>query len=126
MEIQPKSVLIIEDDEDICFLLKQTLSSRNYIPILAHSLKETRILLERVSPEFIFIDHRLPDGLGLDFVPVLRKNYPDSKIIAMTAQQTAENKINAFKMGVDYFLEKPFLLSQIYGLLDLIPGREKS
>jgi DNA-binding response OmpR family regulator len=121
MELQLKSVLIIEDDEDICFLLKQTLSARNYHIFLAHSLNETRELLGSVCPAFIFIDHCLPDGLGLDFVPVLRENYPESKIIAMTAQETAENKIHAFRKGVDFFLEKPFLLNQIYGLLDLVP-----
>lgn len=113
-----RTALVIEDDYGIYILLEQILKSKNFTPVHADSIAKTRLLLTEICPKVIFVDHRLPDGLGIDFIPAIREIYPEAKIIAMTAQNTIENRIKASQNGSDQFLEKPFLISQVYHVLD--------
>lgn len=118
MEQPIKKALIIDDDPDICLLLEQILKYKKLEPFSAGSLAKTRSILSDICPHVIFVDHRLPDGLGLDYIPSIRLRCPEARIIAMTAQDAAEHKAGVLKKGADFFLEKPFLIDKIYELLD--------
>ena len=83
----------------------------------ADTLGKARSFIARTCPDVIFIDQRLPDGFGLEFIPNLRKNCPKAKIIAITAQDVEENKIRVLEDGADHFLEKPFTVSRIREVL---------
>lgn len=109
-----KTALIVEDDYSIYAVLDLMLQFKNISSVHANSLSATKTLLEQLSPDIIFIDHCLPDGYGIDMVPELRKYFSDTRIIVMTAQNTDLNKNLAIVNGSDYFLEKPFTLTDVY------------
>jgi DNA-binding response OmpR family regulator len=107
-----KTALIIEDDYSIYIVLELILKSKEISSIHADSLTKTRSLITTISPDIIFLDQRLPDGYGFDIIPDLRKNYPDARIIAMTAEYVPENK-NENIRSADTFLEKPFVMNDV-------------
>jgi DNA-binding response OmpR family regulator len=55
----------------------------------------------------------LPDGFGVDYIEVLKRNYPDVKIV-MISGFSKEAKDVAMENGADVFLEKPFTKEQLY------------
>jgi DNA-binding response OmpR family regulator len=114
MSYRKKTALIIEDDYSIFLVLELMLQDKDIRSVHADSISATERLVNQVSPDYIFIDHFLPDGFGIDFIPVLRKKFSKSLIIAMTAQNSPENKILAASNGSDFFLEKPFGLTDVY------------
>lgn len=78
-------------------------------------------------PSYIFLDNQLPDGLGVDFIPQLQVMAPDAVIVVMTAYMPLKVKNEAINKGVDFFIEKPFSLDQIEGLLGQVTSStEKS
>lgn len=109
-----KTALIVEDDYSIYAVLDLMLQFKNISSVHANSLSATKSMMEQLSPDIIFIDHCLPDGFGIDMVPELRRYYSDSRIIVMTAQNSDINKNRALVNGSDYFLEKPFTLTDVY------------
>jgi DNA-binding response OmpR family regulator len=114
MSERKKTALIIEDDYSIFCVLELMLQDKGIGSVNADSLWAARNKIETMHPEFIFIDHFLPDGMGIDFIPTLRQAFPGSLIITMTAQNSPENKILSAINGSDYFLEKPFSLQDVY------------
>ena len=74
-----KKVLIVDDEVDLCMLMKAYFNRKHYDVYLAHSLADGISQLRQVSPDVIFIDNNLPDGFGWDAIPELSLKYPDTK-----------------------------------------------
>jgi DNA-binding NarL/FixJ family response regulator len=68
----------------------------------------------------VFLDNNLPDGQGIDFIPYLKLHYPDTRVIMVTANDSASDKKRAFQQGADGFLSKPLSLDLINRTLDKI------
>ena len=100
--------LIIDDELDICFLLKSILKKRDLDVNYVNRLEDAKIALKNNTPPIIFLDNHLPDGLGIDFISYVKANYPNTKIIMITAHDTPEDRTKAVQQGVDMFLGKPF------------------
>src|SRR5579862_3934815 len=100
-------VLIVDDELDICYLLSGVMRQRNFRAGFVTSLSDASIALRNDTPSLLFLDNRLPDGYGLDFVPYVKKNYPDIKIVVITAHDSINDKSRAFAGGADLFIGKP-------------------
>lgn len=100
--------LIIDDETDICFLLKGILKHKNIDAAYASSLAEGEQYLRQHDPAVIFLDNHLPDGFGIDHIRHFKNEYPLSKIIMITAHDTWADRQKAYSEGVDLFIGKPF------------------
>lgn len=104
-----EKALIIDDETDICYLLSGILKQKNIQSVFAGSLGEIdRILLSPDNFGFIFLDNHLPDGLGISYIQRLKKRFPETKVIMITAHDGIADKIKAEQNGADYFIGKPF------------------
>jgi len=100
--------LIIDDETDICYLLKGILSLKNFEATYATTLAEGEKYLKQNDPLVIFLDNHLPDGYGIDTIRHFKKDYPFSKIVMITAHDTSSDREKAYREGVDFFIGKPF------------------
>jgi len=111
---QPKKVLIIEDEADMCLLLNIMLTGRNIHVDHVKTLAGAMLYFDKEVPDLVMLDNNLPDGLGLDFITHIKTNYPSVKIIMISGYHSAEVKDVALDNGADLFLTKPFTKEQIY------------
>lgn len=110
-----KKILIIDDERDLCILLRSYLVPLKYEVHIAYTLTEGIQKLEGISPDIIFLDNNLPDGLGWDKVDYIHKNFPAMAINLMSAYRGFPNELNgnpAIK-----FLEKPISLVSLKNYL---------
>lgn len=112
-------VLIIEDDDDISFLLGLLCERKTMKFIAAKNLTEATYLL-KWKPRLCFLDNNLPDGTGLEFIKTIRASYKGIVIIMLTAQDIDITKKAALENGANYFIEKPFLINDINQILDKV------
>lgn len=112
--------LIIDDDVDICFLLTLILKNKNIQSAYVNSLSEAKNNFLKLQPSIIFLDNHLPDGIGIDFIPILKQKYPESKILMITAHNSETNKKRAISNGVEYFIGKPFNTEEISKIIDQV------
>lgn len=112
--------LIIDDEIDICFLLSGVLRNKNIQSVHVNTLRDARAALLTQAPEFIFLDNHLPDGMGVDFIAFLKKNYPSSKVIMITAYDTPADRSKALFEGADLFIAKPFSRDAIYKSVEVL------
>ena len=110
--------LIIDDEIDICYLLSGILKQKNCQTRYVNNLKDAVVELKNSSPIIVFLDNHLPDGLGIEFVDHIKKNYPATKIIMITAFDTIADRQQAISMGVDIFIGKPFTKEAINSAIE--------
>jgi two-component system, OmpR family, response regulator len=115
-----KKILIVDDEEDICYFLSRNLSKRGFITTTSYSLAEAEKQLDITNPDILLLDNHLPDGRGIDFVKKINHKYPDLKIIMITAHDSPEDRTKAYSNGIKYFLSKPFSIATINQVVDLV------
>jgi two-component system, OmpR family, response regulator len=112
--------LIIDDETDICYLLKGILRHKNIEAAYATSLAEGEQLLQEYNPSLIFLDNYLPDGFGVDHIRRIKEEFPSSKIVMLTAHDSSSDREKAYREGVDFFIGKPFTRDIIIKTLEKI------
>ncbi len=103
-----KKILIIDDETDLCLLLKDYFIRKHYNVFVSHSLEEGEKILDDIHPDVLFLDNNLPDGLGWNNAPKIAKTYPSTYIVLISAfhPETPDMPTNArYKI-----LEKPISL----------------
>ncbi len=107
-------VLIIDDETDICYLLSTLLKQKNLDADYVNTLTDAAMILKEKTPEIVFLDNHLPDGLGVNFIEYIKSNYPGVKIVMITAHDNVDDRQKALNEGADYFIGKPFTRDVIY------------
>ena len=117
-------VLIVDDELDICYLLSGMLKQRNFLTGFVNTLSDAVIALQNDPPAILFLDNHLPDGFGLDFIPFIKKNYPEVKVIMITAHDGAVERRQAYEGGVDLFVAKPLNRKMINDAIDKLDSSD--
>ena len=68
--------------------------------------------------DLVLLDIMLPDGLGHEFIPALRKHQPEIKIITMTGYSTPAMETEIRSQGIHYYMAKPISLKELKAILD--------
>ncbi|WP_236652820.1 response regulator [Chitinophaga vietnamensis] len=113
-------ILIIDDEPDICRLLQLSLVRHGYAVKYVHALSEGLQYLQRHQPDLLFLDIHLPDGSGLDALPLIKQQCPTLPVITISAYDNGMEKQRALKAGAMFFLAKPFSVKHVDELIDHI------
>lgn len=113
------SILIIDDEVEICFLLTSILKKKDFNVFCTHNLREGLLKTESLRPSMIFLDLNLPDGSGLDVIEELKLKPPYTKIIIISAYDSQKERSIAKEKGADFFIGKPFSKESIYEAVEL-------
>jgi DNA-binding response OmpR family regulator len=100
--------LIVDDEEDICYLLKGILHHAKIEADHVTSLREADRFLKDHDPRIIFLDNHLSDGYGVNYIRQLKKSHPEAWVVMVTAYDTSADREKAYREGADFFISKPF------------------
>jgi len=114
-ELMPR-LLVVDDEESICFSMSEYFSLHGYRVDTARELDEAEKLLEATEYKVVIQDLRLaatrnPDGLSI--IKMVRQQNPQARIVVLTAYGSTEMEDEARRCGADAFLRKPKPLSQV-------------
>jgi DNA-binding response OmpR family regulator len=99
-------ILCVEDADDNLLILQVML--KGYEVVIARSVKEAKEILQRESCCLILLDLGLPDGDGLEIMAELLSATQATPVIVLTGKTDFESKLDAFTLGADDFIVKPF------------------
>src|SRR5216110_2678137 len=100
-------ILLVDDATDIRELLGAVLRE-NYEVTEADSGAALKQAFSRPQPDVILLDIKLPDADGLDLLPQIKKQWPETEVIVLTGNATFDAAVEATKRGAYHFLNKPF------------------
>ena len=117
-----KSVLIVEDDQNIADLLRLYLEKEGYVAAIAADGGAGVDMFRKIRPDLVLLDVMLPvlDGWG-----VLRSIRQDSKtpVIMLTAKGELSDKVSGLKMGADDYITKPFEMKEVLARIEAVLRR---
>ena len=105
---QIKSILLIDDENELCSLLGDSLSSCGFQMEFAHTKREALRRLKTRLPDLVLLDLKLPDGDGLALLSLIRKKKPAPAVFITTAFGSEEIRNQAEKLGALDFIDKPY------------------
>jgi DNA-binding NarL/FixJ family response regulator len=110
-------VLIVDDHDVLGSSLAHALGSEDDIVAVgvAGSLARAKELIPTTTPDVILLDHRLPDGNGVDAIGELRGLRPSVAVVVLTASPAEQVMLGAIQAGASGFLSKTRSLSEVTG-----------
>ncbi|HTB83315.1 MAG TPA: sigma-54 dependent transcriptional regulator [Candidatus Sulfotelmatobacter sp.] len=100
-------ILIVDDEPELRMLLKSILET-DYTVTDADCGATLQKKFADEAPDVVLLDLKLPDANGLDLLPQIKKNWPDTEVIVLTGEATFEAAVSATKRGAYHFINKPF------------------
>ncbi|HKR04459.1 MAG TPA: response regulator [Bacteroidia bacterium] len=111
-----KSALIIDDEVDICLLIKNFFIKKHTRVSFSTTLKEGLSKFKEINPDLLILDHNLPDGHGIENLSNFKKENNSLFIIVISAMSNLKNK--ALENGADFFMEKPISFIKLNDLIE--------
>lgn len=108
-----QTILIIDDDRDICLLLKRFLTRHNYEVLESYSGKKAMELLEETEPDLVMCDFRLEDMEGNTLLGKIKEKYLHLPVIIMTGYSDIKIAVEVMKMGAFDYITKPLFPDEI-------------
>jgi DNA-binding NtrC family response regulator len=105
-----KRILIVDDEPTILLTLSYALRSNNIEVITASRLESAEEALSRYAFDLVIVDIRMSGILGiegLELLSYIKRFWPKTEVIVMTAHGTNEIKEEAYGRGARYYYEKP-------------------
>ena len=110
-QIADVHLLLVEDNEELLFLMEKILSKHYHVLIAKDGLEALNVIKDN-EIDIIISDVMMPEMDGLEFCRALKSNLETSHIpiILLTAKNTVEDRIECYNAGADGYISKPFEL----------------
>lgn len=100
-------ILIVDDDQNICELLRLYAEKEGYTVVMAHDGRKAVEVFDQESPDIILLDIMLPEQDGFQVCREIRKK-SQCPIIMLTAKGETFDKVLGLDLGADDYVVKPF------------------
>jgi two-component system KDP operon response regulator KdpE len=106
------TILVVDDEPQICRVLRATLSSNGYDVVEAKDGRQAIAAVLEEHPDLILLDVNLPDIDGFDVCSKIRLSF-EGPIIMITVRKAEQDKILALDSGADDYVVKPFAIGEL-------------
>jgi len=110
-------LLIVDDEKDICTLLKSFFTKRGFTVFTANTLIDGLKIIDEEEPDILFIDNMLPDGEGWKATQTIKLKYPQININLMSAKDKSFNALDVYEEEI---WEKPISVAQLERYLQFL------
>ena len=118
-------ILVVDDDTNICELLRLYLEKDGYEVIIANNGGEAVTMFQELSPDLMLLDIMLPVLDGWQVCREVRK-FSDKPIIMLTAKGETFDKVLGFELGADDYVVKPFDAKEVMARVKAVLRRSGS
>jgi two-component system response regulator PilR (NtrC family) len=107
------NILIVDDEQSYRQLLSLVFEGDGHTIRTASNGREALALLQTEPADVVISDVRMPDMDGIEMLSSVRETQPDLGVVLMTAFASVETAREAFKLGADDFIQKPFDVEEL-------------
>ncbi len=116
MESAAFTILLIDDEEDIRFMLENALEGQGYKVVTAQSAEDAVAKLSSNQINLVLSDIELPGMSGLELLTQIKMTYPNLPVILMTGKGYSMNE--ALLDGADEYIKKPFEIHDLFEVIE--------
>lgn len=112
------TILVVEDDKPLQTFLKDLLHQEGYRVLTADDGVQAMQSIEKYQPDVTILDLGLPILSGEAVCMKVRKEFPDQRIIILTAKDTVQNVVHGLELGADDYITKPFMADELLARIE--------
>lgn len=116
-------ILLIEDEMDLAAALRTALESHDLVVDHVDNLADAEEATMSADHDAVLLDRMLPDGEGLDLIPIIRRHNPGVPIIVLTARGETAERVGGLDRGADDYLTKPFAVEELLARIRAVRRR---
>ena len=120
--MQKEKILVVDDDKNICELLRMYLEKEGYVVLMAHNGIDAVNAFNTGNPDLILLDIMLPQLDGWQVCREIRK-LSEAPIIMLTAKDEVFDKVLGLELGADDYVTKPFDTKEIVARIKAVLRR---
>ena len=117
-------VLVVDDEENITFLLDTALRHYGFDVRVASTGRAALAEVERFAPHVVLLDVMLPDLDGFEVLRRLRLDGEKVPVLFLTARDAVDDKVRGLTLGGDDYVTKPFSLEEVVARIQVILRRQ--
>ena len=114
MTVKPSHILVLDDNDDILFMLQSMLRLKEYKVSVKNNVENLESFIRDLSPGVILMDMLLCGADGREICKRLKADLAFSYIPIIMISAHPQAKAECLKAGASYFLEKPFEMKDLY------------
>ncbi len=120
-------VLLADDHKMLREGIKQLLEFDDLIAVTnqASSGKEVKVFLSGEHFDVVVLDINLPDGSGIELIPYIKDNYPDTKILMLTVHNEVDYLMKAMEAGANGYILKDSSSDDLIDAIKEVAGGER-
>jgi DNA-binding NtrC family response regulator len=107
-------ILVVDDETRMCEVVARSLSKRGHEVRTASDGRQALKQLRSAPAELVFTDHRMQPMDGMELLEQIRRSYPATKVVMMTAYGEVSQAVAAMKAGASHYLNKPVDLEELH------------
>jgi two-component system response regulator AtoC len=119
------SILIVDDDVNICRSLQIILEKKGFRASVAHSGRDALRELRTAPYDVVLLDVKLPDMAGLALIAPLKERHPETKVLVITAFGSLETARLAVRRGAVGYIAKPFAIEDVWNAVSEAVGTKR-
>ncbi len=120
--MQKEKILVVDDEKNICDLLRMYLEKEGYSVVMAHNGVDAVSMFNSENPDLVLLDIMLPQLDGWQVCREIRKT-SEKPIIMLTAKDEVFDKVLGLELGADDYVTKPFDTKEIIARIKAVLRR---
>jgi two-component system OmpR family response regulator len=117
-------VLVVDDEENITFLLDSALRHFGFDVRVAATGRDALKAVEGFAPDVVLLDVMLPDLDGFEIIRRMRLDGMKVPVLFLTARDTVDDKVRGLTLGGDDYVTKPFSLEEVLARIQVLLRRQ--
>ncbi len=113
-----KKILLVDDDQDLLFLLQKVLTKHGYHVIVNEDGRDVDRIIAEESPDLVFLDIMLPYRNGWEICREIKKIRQDMPVVFLSILDSPEDMEKSMKVGGIAHIPKPFKYQEILNFIE--------
>ena len=113
-----KHICVLDDDKSIRWVLDKALRKENYNVSCFENVESFLEDFQKISPDIIISDVRMPGINGIDMLEKIKREYPSIPIIIMTAFSDLDTTVSSLQKGAYEYITKPFDIDSVISIVN--------
>jgi putative two-component system response regulator len=123
--LQKEYILIVDDEKTVRRSLNRCLTLSGFSCAEASNTDEALVSLKKNPADLVILDIMMPGTSGSEFLPHLKKSFPDTAVVMATAVVEPDTIVECMKNGAHDYITKPFDVDQLVGNINMVLEKRK-
>lgn len=119
-----RTILVVEDESDLAFLLRRNLEAEGYIVDVAGDGDVAAGLIAHGRYQLVLLDLMLPRRSGLELLKMIRAQEQPAPVIILTARSSVAERVEGLRLGADDYIGKPFDMAELLARVEAVLRRQ--